>query len=125
MEGLDRSAAEAYASWFRCVADPTRLQVLHLLASRMTPLRVGEIARTVGVAQSTASVHLRRLLDDEFVIVERSANSSWYRINAECLEQFPRAAAQVMGTLAGTATTPDALAAAPWQRRTDEPGEQA
>ena len=79
----------------------------------MTPLRVGEIARTVGVAQSTASVHLRRLLDDEFVIVERSANSSWYRINAECLEQFPRAAAQVMGTLAGTATTPDALGSGP------------
>ena len=30
---LDRQAAEDYASWFRSLADPTRIQILHLLAA--------------------------------------------------------------------------------------------
>src|SRR5680860_423799 len=108
MDILGRAAAETYASWFRCMADPTRLQVLHSLASQTRPMRVGEIAQAVGIAQSTASVHLRRLLDDEFVLVDRSTNSSWYLINAECIEHFPRAAAQVMGALTCLLYTSDA-----------------
>lgn len=102
MKILDRATAEAYASWFRCMADPTRLQVLHVLASAGRALRVGEVAQAVGVAQSTVSVHLQRLLADEFVHVERVGTASWYTVNAACLEQFPAAAAQVMGRLAGT-----------------------
>lgn len=115
MNVMDRARAEAYASWFRCVADPTRLQVLHVLASQMRPMRVGEIAEAVGVAQSTTSVHLQRLLDDEFVLVDRSGTSSWFIVNAACIEQFPQAAEQVMGTLAGTIPMPDLPATAPWQ----------
>jgi hypothetical protein len=70
-------------------------------------MRVGEIAEAVGIAQSTASVHLRRLLDDEFVLVDRSGTSSWFLVNAACIEQFPQAADQVMGTLVGSIPLPD------------------
>src|SRR5680860_1154951 len=121
MNVLSRPAATTYASWFRCLADPTRLQVLHVLASELRPMRVGEIAEAVGVAQSTASVHLHRLLDDEFVLVDRSGTSSWFLVNAACIEQFPQAAEQVMGTLLGSIPLPDAGAdagaevAAPWR----------
>lgn len=115
MKIMDRARAEAYASWFRCVADPTRLQILHVLASELRPMRVGEIAEAVGVAQSTTSVHLQRLLDDEFVLVDRSGTSSWYVVNAACIEQFPQAAEQVMGTLVGEIPMPDLPAVAPWQ----------
>lgn len=116
MNTLSRASAEAYASWFRCVADPTRLQVLYVLASAGRSLRVGEIADAVGLAQSTVSVHLKRLLQDEFVLVERVGTASWFTVNAACLEQFPAAAAQVMGNLAGepagsAPTTP------PWHGR--------
>lgn len=111
---LDRPVAEAYASWFRCLADPTRLQVLHALARELRPMRVGEIADAVGIAQSTASVHLQRLLDDEFVLVDRSSQASWYVVNAACIEQFPQAAEQVMGTLVGSIPLPDSAAQAPW-----------
>lgn len=114
MNLLSRSAAEAYASWFRCVADPTRLQVLHALACALRPMRVGEVAEAVGIAQSTASVHLQRLLDDEFVLVDRSGAASWYIVNAVCIEQFPQAAEQVMGTLVGSIPLPDAEVEAPW-----------
>ncbi len=114
MDALDRTVAEAYASWFRCLADPTRLQVLHALACELRPMRVGEIAEAVGIAQSTASVHLQRLLDDEFVLVDRSSQASWYVVNAACIEQFPQAAEQVMGTLVGSIPLPDAAVQAPW-----------
>jgi DNA-binding transcriptional ArsR family regulator len=114
MDILSRSAAEAYASWFRCLADPTRLQVLHVLSSELRPMRVGEIAEAVGIAQSTASVHLKRLLDDEFVLVDRSGTSSWFIVNGACIEQFPEAAEQVMGTLAGSIPLPNDHPQAPW-----------
>jgi DNA-binding transcriptional ArsR family regulator len=113
---LDRAAAEAYASWFRCVADPTRLQVLHVLASARRPLRVGDIAEAVGVAQSTVSAHLKRLLADEFVLVEHVGTASWFRVNAGCIEEFPAAAEQVMGHLTGTVGRA-ASAAPPWRGR--------
>jgi DNA-binding transcriptional ArsR family regulator len=63
MEGamLDRQAAEDYASWFRCLADPTRIQILHLLATTDGPMTVGQIVRQVGVGQSTVSHHLKVL----------------------------------------------------------------
>lgn len=115
MKILSRSAAEAYASWFRCVADPTRLQVLHALACGLRPMRVGEIAEAVGIAQSTASVHLQRLLEDEFVLVERLGTASWYIVNSACIEQFPQAAERVMGTLVGTIPLPEAEVEPPWR----------
>lgn len=116
MNILSRSTAEAYASWFRCVADPTRLRVLHALALEKKPMRVGEVAEAVGIAQSTASVHLQRLLDDEFVLVERSGTASWYIVNAACIELFPQAAEQVMGILVGTSPLPETEVEPPWCR---------
>ena len=117
MDILTRAQAEAYASWFRCLADPTRLQVLYVLASQRRPMRVGEIADAIGFAQSTTSAHLRRLLDDEFVLVDRSGTSSWFVINEACIEQFPQAAEQVMGNLDGTIPLGDTPATAPWIAR--------
>lgn len=84
-------------------------------------MRVGEIAEAVGIAQSTASVHLRRLLDDEFVFVDRSGTSSWFLVNAACIEQFPKAAEQVMGTLVGSIPLPDDEVdlEAPWRGQSE------
>lgn len=125
MNILSRSAAEVYASWFRCLADPTRLRVLHALACERRPMRVGAIAAAVGVAQSTASVHLKRLLDDEFVLVDRSGTSSWYVVNAACLEQFPQAAEQVMGTLVGSIPLHEGDIEPRWRTHSRELGEPA
>lgn len=93
---LDRAEAEAYATWFRCLADPTRIQILHLLASRGAALKVGEITALVDVGQSTVSGHLKRLAEVGFVLVEHVRAASWYRLNPECLDAFPSAAEVVM-----------------------------
>jgi ArsR family transcriptional regulator, arsenate/arsenite/antimonite-responsive transcriptional repressor len=94
---LDRQVAEDYASWFRCLADPTRIQILHLLAANDGPMAVGQIVRQVGVGQSTVSHHLKVLARVRFVLVEHAGTSSRYRVNPTCLTAFPTAADVVMG----------------------------
>ncbi|MEU8518375.1 metalloregulator ArsR/SmtB family transcription factor [Streptomyces sp. NBC_01216] len=117
---LDRSSAEAYASWFGCLADPTRLQLLHLLATERTSMTIGALAAATGVGQSTVSAHVRRLAELEFVFVERVGTASHVRVNPDCLDEFPTAAEVVMG-LAPVRVANSSRALAPWQ--TGERGE--
>jgi DNA-binding transcriptional ArsR family regulator len=97
MNTLEREKAELYASWFRALADPTRIQILNLLARERRPLSVGEIVAVVDVGQSTVSEHLRRLAETCFVLVEHQGTTSLFRINQSCISCFPSAAELVMG----------------------------
>jgi DNA-binding transcriptional ArsR family regulator len=104
VEGLlDRGVAQTYASWFRALADPSRVQIVEFLARQDRPMPVGEIVAAVGLAQSTVSQHLRVLTDVGFVLVEPVGNARHYRINRLCIECFPSAADVVMGRPAPTA----------------------
>jgi DNA-binding transcriptional ArsR family regulator len=94
---LDRVAAETYASWFRALADPSRVQIVEFLARQDRPLPVGAIVAAVGLAQSTVSQHLKILAEVRFVLVEPVGTARHYRINARCIECFPSAADVVMG----------------------------
>ena len=94
---LDRDLAETYAGWFRALADPSRVQILHLLASAGRPMPVGEIVRRVQIGQSTVSHHLAVLAETRFVLVERSGTARLYRVNDACIRCFPSAADVVMG----------------------------
>ena len=94
---MDRRLAETYASWFRSLADPTRVQILNLLARSETALSVGAIVDQVGVGQSTVSHHLKILYEAGFVRVENRSTSRLYRVNRPCLTCFPSAADVVMG----------------------------
>jgi DNA-binding transcriptional ArsR family regulator len=97
MNDLDRQTAAMYASWFRPLADPTRLLVLNLLATREEPMTVGEIVDALDVGQPTVSQHLKVLSEACFVQVEPVGTRRYYRINPNCLERFPTAAAVIMG----------------------------
>src|SRR4029450_8253190 len=97
MSLLDRSVAEEYASWFRALADPTRVQLVERLARTGNPMSVGELVREMGLAQSTVSQHLKILADVRFVMVESVGNARHYRINETCVQCFPSAADVVMG----------------------------
>jgi DNA-binding transcriptional ArsR family regulator len=98
---LQRDTAELYASWFRCLADPTRIQILNLLATERRPMTVGEIVAAVDVGQSTVSAHLRKLAETCFVLVDHSGTSSYFRVNERCIDCFPSATEVVMGKVAG------------------------
>ena len=94
---LDRATAAEYASWFRALADATRIQIVSLLARRGEPMSVGEIVAAVQVGQSTVSAHLKVLAEVRFVLAEHKGTASYYRVNDACVECFPTAADVVMG----------------------------
>jgi DNA-binding transcriptional ArsR family regulator len=94
---LSRAEALEYASWFKALADATRIQIVSLLARHRVPLTVGEIVDASGVGQSTVSHHLKILADVGFVLVERQGTASLFRINGACVSCFPSAADVVMG----------------------------
>jgi DNA-binding transcriptional ArsR family regulator len=97
VQPLNRTSALEYASWFKALADGTRVQIVSLLARAQRPMTVGEIVDAVEVGQSTVSNHLKILADVGFVLTERQGTSSWYRINDACVECFPTATDVVMG----------------------------
>ncbi len=96
-EPLDRATAAEYAAWFRALADPTRIQVVSLLARRGTPMSVGEIVAAVAVGQSTVSAHLKVLASVRFLLANHRGTATYYRINDACVDCFPTAANIVMG----------------------------
>jgi DNA-binding transcriptional ArsR family regulator len=94
---VSREDAATWAGWFRAIGDPTRILILNLLATETRPMTVGAIVNALDVGQSTVSHHLKILGDVGFVLVEREATSSWWRINDRCIDCFPSAAELVMG----------------------------
>src|SRR5688572_28103326 len=101
-ELLDRATAVEYASWFRALADPSRVQIVEYLARQNRPMSVGELTAAVGLAQSTVSQHLKILTEVRFVLVEPVGTARHYYINEECVACFPSAADVVMGRPAPT-----------------------
>jgi DNA-binding transcriptional ArsR family regulator len=94
---LNRVTAGEYASWFRALADATRVQIVSLLARRGEPMTVGAITAELEVGQSTVSEHLKVLARVRFVLAERQGTAAYYRINDACVQCFPSAADVVMG----------------------------
>jgi len=94
---LDRVTAAEYATWFKALADPTRFQIVSLLARRAAPMNVGEIVAAASVGQSTVSAHLKALAKVRFVLAEHRGTATYYRINDACVDCFPTAADIVMG----------------------------
>ncbi|GAA1782090.1 metalloregulator ArsR/SmtB family transcription factor [Luedemannella flava] len=97
MELLDRDRADEYASWFRALADGSRVQLVELLARHGEPMSVGQIVAAMGLAQSTVSQHLKILTAVGFVLVEPVGSARHYRVNSRCVDRFPSAADVVMG----------------------------
>lgn len=94
---LDRDVAELYAEWFRALADPTRVQIVALLAKHGKAATVRELTAALPVGQSTVSHHLAALAAVGFVHLERRGTSSLYAVNPACVDCFPSAADIVMG----------------------------
>ena len=114
---MDRHSAEVWASWFRCLGDPSRVLILNRLATARRPMTVGEVVGALDIGQSTVSHHLAILAETGFVHFERRGNASVYWVNEACLERLPSAAELVMGVLPRyEPQSPDCVA--PWQ---DEP----
>jgi DNA-binding transcriptional ArsR family regulator len=96
---VDRMSAEVWASWFRCLGDPSRVLLLNRLALARRPMTVGDLVAELDIRQPTVSHHLKVLAETGFVLWERRANTTLYRVNTRCLDRFPSAAELIMGVL--------------------------
>ena len=85
---LERSVAEEYASWFRALADPTRVQIVEYLARQARPMSVGELVTAVGLAQSTVSQHLKVLKESGLVQGEIDGPKVCYCVNPAVLARL-------------------------------------
>ncbi len=109
---LAGDAATTYAAWFATLADPTRVRLLNAVATAQHgSARVGDLARVLGISQSTCSHHVRHLADAGFVMVDKVGTSSVISVNAACCTGLPHAADAVMGTVSTPPCCPEDLPA--------------
>lgn len=99
---LDADAARTYASWFACLAEPTRVRLLHTVATAPGEITVGALSERLGISQPTCSHHLRKLAAVGFVRLRRDGTSTRVSVNEACCTGLPHAADAVMGTVAMT-----------------------
>ncbi len=100
--------ARTYAEWFACIGDPTRVRMLHGIASAPSgATSVGALAQDLGISQSTASHHVRRLADVGFVLLEKRGTTTVVSVNTACCTGLPHAADVVMGSIQQLPCCPD------------------
>ncbi len=90
--------ADEYASWFRCLADGTRIRVLNFVANAGEAVTVGQIVEAVGKSQSTVSRHLQVLAENRFIFTEVDGIRTLVTVNTTCMTALPTAAAAIMAT---------------------------
>lgn len=79
-----RQDAAATAERLRVLSDPTRLTILAHLSR--APTGVSDLARSLHIAQPTASVHLRQLREAGLVTAERAGSRNVYSARPAAVE---------------------------------------
>lgn len=74
---------EAVAAVFKALAEPARLQIVHVLAEGER--RVVELVAALGLAQSTTSAHLAVLRDAGLVTPRSVGRSTYYSLTTSSL----------------------------------------
>jgi ArsR family transcriptional regulator len=83
---LGQEDAETLASALRVVADPARLRVLSLIASRPEGEACGcDLTGPLGLSQPTVSHHMKVLHDAGLLEREQRGRWAYYRLNPEPL----------------------------------------
>jgi len=106
---LAAEVARTYAEWFACLAEPTRVRLLHSVAVAGRDLTVGELTERLGISQSTCSHHLRKLADLGFLRLQKERTTTLVSVNPSCCTGLPHAADAVMGMLVSRPCCPEDL----------------
>jgi ArsR family transcriptional regulator len=87
--------AERLAAVHRALADPTRVQMLHLLKRTPEPICVCDLTAVLDLGQPTVSHHLARLREAGFVSSHREGIWAFYRLR----DDMPGAARAALGLI--------------------------
>ena len=72
---LSDAEAESTASLFAALADPARVRIVNLVATRGEPVCACHLIEPLGLSQPTVSHHLKRLV--EAGLLEREQRGKW------------------------------------------------
>lgn len=109
LEMLPTQDAATYAEWFATLAEPTRVRLLHAVATSDGGITVGTLTQLLGISQSTCSHHVRKLAEVGFVRVRKDGKNTIVTVNAACCTGLPHAADVVMGALSAQPCCPSDL----------------
>jgi ArsR family transcriptional regulator len=94
---LERDQAVRVAAGFKALADPARVQLLHLVSTAEGGEScVCDLTAALGLSQGTVSHHLKVLVEAGLLARERRGTWAWYRVVPETLT-----------AIAGTLATPE------------------
>ncbi|MGV8979554.1 ArsR/SmtB family transcription factor [Clostridium sp.] len=72
----------------KCLYDKTRLRILSILYYKNGPMCVGSVEESLQLSQPNASRHLKRLLNDGFVIMSKKTQFVYYELNPQLLKEY-------------------------------------
>ena len=79
---LSSKEADKQARVLKALADPSRLQILHILKAHGGAITVAEIKEQFDLFQPTISHHLHQLLHADLISYKRSGFNTFYTIEA-------------------------------------------
>ena len=104
---LPDAEAATYAEWFSCLAEPTRVKILHAVATANRELTIGGLTEIMGISQANVSHHVRKLADVGFLLLRKRGTATVVTVNEACCVGLPHAADAVMGLLAPRPCCPE------------------
>lgn len=88
-ETMARSTAQEISELLKAVADPTRLQILAIIAdTAQKEACVCDLTDPLGLTQPTVSHHIKKLAEVGLVNRERRGTWVWYSLNKERWSQI-------------------------------------
>ena len=85
---LSPAEAGATAALFKALADPTRVQIVNLLANAGGPVCVCEMNERFDLSQPTMSHHLKKLVGAGLLDREQRGTWAYYSIREDALYQL-------------------------------------
>jgi ArsR family transcriptional regulator, arsenate/arsenite/antimonite-responsive transcriptional repressor len=92
---LSDARADELASIYKALGDPTRIQILHILATATEPVCVCDFTAAFELGQPTISHHLATLREAGIVTSFKRGIWAFYRLNAAMSTAARAAVAQV------------------------------
>jgi ArsR family transcriptional regulator len=86
--GISAEQASTLAQVFKALADPSRVQIVNLLANASDPVCVCDFVPQLGLSQGTVSFHLKKLLDVGLLQREQRGTWAYYSLNREGLDRL-------------------------------------
>jgi DNA-binding transcriptional ArsR family regulator len=88
---------EQIANFGKALSDPTRQRIMQLCCCQWR--NVGEIVDMTGMAQSTVSHHLSKLLDFGFIHIRHEGKMAFYQLNQQAISKCCVISADVFAPL--------------------------